>query len=320
MVDEARNSVHDIETLRLLQALGSDDFGPAGQGRIHETDQILVIFHVQHSRHNPCLLFASTQTGQESSDSVVGMKSCLETQPRVRSKRSTDKDVEATMDISLGLATPLPPLRLLVVDDHGIVRDGITLLLGQEDDIQIIGHAATGAEAVLAAQRMKPDMIIMDLVLPDLSGVDVTKQILSQFPLMHIIVLSARGTAEHVYRAMRAGARGYVVKAAAGATLALAVRNVSAGSLYVTPGIIPVDVEELLNVSIPKTSFEKLSAREREVLRCIVAGSSSSDIAQRLALSSKTIDSYRSRLMVKLGVRNRSALIRFVIDNELIAL
>ena len=248
------------------------------------------------------------------------MKSCLETQSRVGSKRSTDKDVEATMDNSLSLAKPLPPLRLLVVDDHGIVRDGITLLLGQEDDIQIIGHAATGAEAVLAAQRMKPDMIIMDLVLPDLSGVDVTKQILGQFPLMHIIVLSARGTAEHVYRAMRAGARGYVVKAAAGATLALAVRNVSAGGLYVTPGIIPVDVEELLNVSIPKTSFEKLSAREREVLRCIVAGSSSSDIAQRLALSSKTIDSYRSRLMVKLGVRNRSALIRFVIDNELIAL
>jgi DNA-binding NarL/FixJ family response regulator len=250
----------------------------------------------------------------------VGMKSCLETQSRVGSKRSTDKDVEATMDNSLGLAAALPPVRLLVVDDHGIVRDGISLLLGQEDDIQIIGHAATGAEAVLAAQRMKPDMIIMDLVLPDLSGVDVTKQILSQFPLMHIIVLSARGTAEHVYRAMRAGARGYVVKAAAGATLALAVRNVSAGSLYVTPGIIPVDVEELLNVSIPKTSFEKLSTREREVLRCIVAGASSSDIAQRLALSSKTIDSYRSRLMVKLGVRNRSALIRFVIDNELIAL
>lgn len=248
------------------------------------------------------------------------MKSCLETQLRVRSKRSTDKDVEATMDNSLDLARPLPPVRLLVVDDHGIVRDGITLLLEQEDDIQIIGHAATGAEAVLAAQRIKPDMIIMDLVLPDLSGVDVTRQILSEFPLMHIIVLSARGTAEHVYRAMRAGARGYVVKAAAGETLALAVRSVSAGSLYVTPGIIPVDVEELLNVSIPKTSFEKLSAREREVLRCIVAGSSSSDIAQRLALSSKTIDSYRSRLMVKLGVRNRSALIRFVIDNELIAL
>ena len=176
------------------------------------------------------------------------MKSGLEARLRVRSKRSTDRDVEAAMANSQVLATPLPPVRVLVVDDHGIVRDGITLLLEQEDGIQIIGHAATGAEAVLAAQRIKPDLIIMDLVLPDLSGVDVTREILSQFPLMHIIVLSARATAEHVYRAMRAGARGYVVKAAAGATLALAVRTVSAGSLYVTPGIIPSDVEEALNV------------------------------------------------------------------------
>jgi DNA-binding NarL/FixJ family response regulator len=229
-------------------------------------------------------------------------------------------DVEAKMSELLAGMLPSQPTRLLVVDDHGIVRDGIALLLGNEDGLQIAGQAATGAEAILAAQRLHPDIVIMDLVLPDLNGIEVTKHILTQFPLTRIIVLSGRRTAETVYRALRAGARGYVVKAAAGAMLAVAVKTVSAGNLYVTPGIIPAAVHEQLDVSIPKTSYERLSTREREVLRRIVAGSSSSDIAQHLALSSKTIDSYRSRLMVKLGVRNRSALIRFVIDNELIAL
>ena len=217
-------------------------------------------------------------------------------------------------------ASSPPPVRLLVVDDHGIVRDGITALFEREDGLQIAGHAATGEEAIRAAQRIRPDMIIMDLVLPGLNGIDATRCILSQLPLTRILVLSGCGTAEHVYRAMRAGARGYVVKAASGATLVLAVRTVIAGHLYVSPGIIPVAAEQLLNDPIPKTPYERLSAREREVLHRIVAGASSSDIAQHLALSSKTIDSYRSRLMIKLGVRNRSALIRFVIDNELIAL
>ncbi len=216
-------------------------------------------------------------------------------------------------------ASNSPVARLLVVDDHGIVRDGLTALLEREEGMTVVGQAATGEEAILAAQRLRPDVIIMDLVLPDLNGIDATRRILSELPLTRIIVLSAYNTDEHVYRALRAGACGYVVKAAASADLALAVKVVTAGNRYVSPGLIVGFVDEPLITSMPKSAFEGLSIREREVLRQVVAGSSSSDIARHLSLSTKTIDTYRGRLMVKLGVRNRSALIRFAIENELLS-
>jgi len=183
--------------------------------------------------------------------------------------------------------------------------------------MKVVGSAGTGEEAVLAARRLRPDLIVMDLVLPDLNGIDATRRILGEFPLMRIIVLSACHTPEHVCRALRAGALGYVVKAASGAELIRAVKAVSGGHKFVSPTITPLFPDGVLDISLAKSSFERLSKREREVLRRIVAGLSSADIAQQLGLSPKTVDTYRGRLMVKLGVSNRSALIRLVIEHEL---
>lgn len=208
-------------------------------------------------------------------------------------------------------------IRLLVVDDHSVVRDGLALALDREADLQVVGSVGTGEDAVLAARRLRPDMIIMDLVLPYLNGIDATRQILADFPNTRIIALSGCHALEHVYRSLRAGARGFVLKTAPSNELLLAVKAVTAGNLYVSPAITGLFVNGVLRTSVPDSPFDLLSSRERAVLRGIVAGSTSTDIATALSLSRKTIDTYRGRIMTKLGVPNRSKLIRFALDFDL---
>ena len=208
-------------------------------------------------------------------------------------------------------------LRILVVDDHGIVREGLAALLERDDAIRIVGFATTGEEAVLAARRLRPDVIIMDLVLPDLNGIDATRRILHDLPDIHILALSACHTADQVNRALRAGALGYVLKSGLAAELLSAVKAVSAGKQYISAAISASVGAGLVRMPIPVSPFEELSAREHEVLRCIVAGSTSAEIAHHLSLSRKTIDTYRSRIMVKLGVPNRSALIHLAQQYDL---
>jgi DNA-binding NarL/FixJ family response regulator len=208
-------------------------------------------------------------------------------------------------------------VRILVVDDHCIVRDGLAVLLDRYDGMKVVGSVATGEEAVLAAHRLRPDVIIMDLVLPALNGIDATRRIISELPQTRIIALSACCRPEHVHRALRAGACGYVLKTAAGTELFSAIKTVTAGEQYVGPTVNALFVDGVLGTWIPTSPFERLSAREREVLRRIVAGATSSDIAQHLSLSRKTVDTYRGRMMVKLGVTNRSELIRYALEYEL---
>jgi DNA-binding NarL/FixJ family response regulator len=207
----------------------------------------------------------------------------------------------------------------LVVDDHGIVREGLIALLERQQGIRVLGSVGSGQEAILAAEQLKPDVIIMDLVLPDMNGIDATERILRFLPRARIIVLSACHTIEHVYRALRAGASGYVVKDALGEELVHAVRSVREGKQFLSRSVARPAAEGAQRYSLPKSPLESLSLREREVLHRIVAGASSAAIAEHLSLSRKTIDTYRGRLMAKLGVGNRSALIRFAIENELTA-
>jgi DNA-binding NarL/FixJ family response regulator len=211
-----------------------------------------------------------------------------------------------------------PPVRIVVVDDHGIVREGLVALLNRQEGMTVIGSASTGRAAIQAAERLKPDIVIMDLMLPDLNGIDATERILSANLATQVIALSASHTTEHVSRALRAGARGYVVKDARGAELVEAVKAVASGKLYLSERAqLPLD--GLHDGRLGKTPIERLSTREREVLHRIVEGSTSVAIAKELSLSRKTVDTYRARLMVKLGVANRTALIRLAIENELIA-
>jgi DNA-binding NarL/FixJ family response regulator len=212
---------------------------------------------------------------------------------------------------------PIPLLRILVVDDHSVVRDGLAVILDREPGMHVVGCAASGEAAVGAAQRLTPDVVVMDLVMPDLNGIDATRRIIHELPRTHVIALSACHTPEHVYRALRAGAHGYVLKSAASDELLLAIKAVIAGRQYVSPAITDLFVKGVLSTSIPRSPFDLLSEREREVLRGIVMGSTSSEIALHLSLSRKTVDTYRGRIMTKLGVDNRSKLIRFAMDFEL---
>jgi DNA-binding NarL/FixJ family response regulator len=211
----------------------------------------------------------------------------------------------------------MPRVRVLLVDDHSIVREGLAALLDREDSVKVVGSAATGEEAVLAARRLMPDVVLMDLVLPALNGIDASRRILSELPQTQIIALSACHSAEHVHRALRAGARGYVLKTSAGDELLRAIKAVTTGHQYVSPAIPGLFIDGVLRTSTPRDAFEHLSVREREVLQCIVAGSTSSDIADQLSLSRKTIDTYRARMMTKLGVTTRSELIRIALEYEL---
>jgi DNA-binding NarL/FixJ family response regulator len=212
-----------------------------------------------------------------------------------------------------------PSCGLLVVDDHGIVREGLIAMLMRQEGMQVLGSATCGEEAILAAQRLKPAIIIMDLVLPDMSGIEVTERIVALLPLTRVIILSACHTIEHVYRALRAGACGYIVKDAAAEELVHAVRAVRDGKQFLSAQVTPPIAGGALWYSSPKSPLESLSLRERDVLSRIVAGSSSAAIAEQLSLSPKTVDTYRGRLMAKLGVSNRSALIRFAIENDFTA-
>jgi DNA-binding NarL/FixJ family response regulator len=209
------------------------------------------------------------------------------------------------------------PIKILIVDDHGIVRDGLSVLLNARSEMRVVGTAADGKAAVQAAAKLSPDVIVMDLALPQLSGIDATLLILAAQPLIRIVILSAWDTSEHVFRALRAGARGYVLKESAGTEIVQAVAAVCKGDRYLSPRLTGMLIDGLLSEQSPASPIESLSPREREVLHLTVTGASSADIGVRLSLSRKTIDTYRSRVMGKLGVTDLAGLIRFAVAHEL---
>jgi DNA-binding NarL/FixJ family response regulator len=211
----------------------------------------------------------------------------------------------------------VPQIRIVVVDDHGIVRDGLCALLDGHFHMQVVGSVANGRDAVIAAGRLRPDVIVMDLVLPELSGIDATLRILAALPLTRIVILSACDTSEHVFRALRAGARGYVLKESASAELVQAVLAVVGGERYLSPRITGVVIDALLTDTASASPIESLSPREREVMHLTVSGASSAEIGAKLSLSPKTVDTYRSRVMGKLGVPDLAGLVRFAVAHAM---
>lgn len=205
---------------------------------------------------------------------------------------------------------------VLIVDDHGIIRECIGALLEKSPRIRVVGTAASGIAALKAARKLKPDVVIMDLVLPELSGIDATERILGELPLTRVVILTMCHSREHVVRALRAGALAYVLKRSASAELVQAVLCAVDGKRYLSPQI----AASLDGVEVragQRSPLELLSAREREVLHLAVAGATSAAIAAKLSLSPKTVDTYRSRIMDKLGVADHTALIHFAIEHAL---
>jgi DNA-binding NarL/FixJ family response regulator len=207
-------------------------------------------------------------------------------------------------------------VNVLVVDDHAVVREGVTVLLERSPRIKVVETAASGKHAIAAARRLRPDVVVMDLVLPALNGVDATKRILSALPRTRVVILTVCHTSEHIVRALRAGALAYVLKQSASTELVQAVLAVLDGKRYLSPQAAATLASVEFDSTRP-SPLERLSAREREVLHLTVSGATSSTIARQLSLSPKTVDTYRSRIMEKLGVADRTALIRFSIQHAL---
>jgi DNA-binding NarL/FixJ family response regulator len=207
-------------------------------------------------------------------------------------------------------------IRVLLADDHAIVREGLRLLLESQPDITVIGDAANGREAVERAEALNPHVLVMDIAMPNLNGIEATRQIRTRCPTSQVVVLSMHATGEHIVQAFHAGVLGYVLKESVGMDVIDAIRAAYAGHRYVSQKVAAIE-RFLSNGRRTASPLESLSKREREVLQLTVEGKSSAEIADILALSHKTVETYRCRLMSKLGLGDLPSLVKFAIMHGL---
>ena len=210
-------------------------------------------------------------------------------------------------------------IRILLVDDHKILRDGIRSLLKGYDDMEIVGEAADGRAAIRLVKELSPDVVIMDISMPDLNGIDATRKIIADNPNVRIIALSMHYDKQFISETFKAGASGYLIKDSAFDELEHAVRIVMDGKTYMNPQIASLVVESLVSQSIPsrRKAFSLLTEREREVLQHIAEGKSTKQIATDLSVSAKTIESHRRQVMGKLNIRNVADLTKYAIREGL---
>ena len=214
-------------------------------------------------------------------------------------------------------------ITVFLADDHAVLRDGLRFLLDAQEDIEVVGDAANGRDAVRQVEELHPDIVILDIAMPELNGIDAAVQIGELCPSSHVIMLSMHSTSEHIFRALQAGACGYLLKESAGDELVTAVRRVAVGQRYLSQEISEVMMADYVRqreVAEAQSPLASLSPREREILQLVVEGRSSAEIAGMLFLSPKTVGTYRSRLMQKLGIDDLTGLIKFAIQHGLTSL
>jgi DNA-binding NarL/FixJ family response regulator len=212
------------------------------------------------------------------------------------------------------------PISVVLVDDHAVVRDGLRALLELQPDIEVVGSFGDAVGALRFCSRNHADVVVLDVAMPGTSGIDAVKQVHDACVDAKVLMLSMHSGSEYVARALRAGAEGYVVKESAGDEMVEAVRTVHAGRRFLSRKIALDRFEGAPNRDSPEDPLERLSARERQVLKLVVEGHSSNEIAAQLRLSSRSIDTYRSRMMGKLGVDDLASLVKFAIRHGVTSL
>jgi two-component system response regulator NreC len=211
--------------------------------------------------------------------------------------------------------------RLLLVDDHAVVRSGLKMLLSGHEEMEIVGEAGSAAEAMLEAERTNPDVILMDIGLPDKTGIEATRDIKKKFPDVKIVALTIHEDEEYFFQMLDAGASGYVPKRAAPDELITAIRAAAAGEVYLYPSMAKLLVRDYLNAERPaeeKLNLDGLTDREREVLTHLAEGAGNDAIAEALVISPKTVERHRENIMRKLNLHSRSELVRYAIRKGII--
>jgi len=214
----------------------------------------------------------------------------------------------------------MSPIRVLLADDHRILREGIRALIDDQEDMQVVGEAEDGLETVKKVAKLQPDVVVMDIAMPLLNGLEATRQIRRDFPQVKVLILTMHDNEEYIRQVLAAGALGYVLKDAAARDLLGAIRTVNQGEAVLSPAITRLVIEDYLRWGDirPEDTTDGLTAREREVLQLIAEGYTNKEIAGIMSLSVKTIQSHRTNLMNKLDLHDRGELIKYAIQKKII--
>ena len=213
-------------------------------------------------------------------------------------------------------------IKVLIADDHAIVREGIRMILALHEDIEVVGEAADGREAIEQVEKLLPDVVLMDIAMPGLGGLEATLEIMKRKPQSKILVLTQYDNTEYIYRFLKAGAAGYVLKKTVGSDLVSAIRVIFQGKSFIDPSVADRVIKGFLEkpeVSKDEASYDGLSDREKQVLKLVAEGYTNQQIADALYLSIKTVMTHRTNLMEKLGIHNRSELIKYAIRKGLVS-
>lgn len=216
-------------------------------------------------------------------------------------------------------------LRVLIVDDHTIVRQGLRKLLESEGDIEIVGEAADGREAVAKAADLTPSVVLLDISMPGLNGLEAIRQIMKRSPKTRVLVLSMHKNEAYVLQALRNGASGYVLKESASEEIVTALRALGRGESYLSPSISRVVIDDYLRINsggeqAGRSLYESLTAREREIFQLLAEGLKNHEVAERLHVSVKTVETHRAHVMEKLGLNNIAELVKYAIEIGIVQL
>ncbi|MDR7433532.1 MAG: response regulator transcription factor [Armatimonadota bacterium] len=212
-------------------------------------------------------------------------------------------------------------IRVLIADDHTIVREGIRMILTAQPDIEVVGEAANGQEAIELTRKLRPDVVVMDISMPGVSGIHATKAIKAEMPEVNVLALTMHEDETYVFQLLKAGAAGYVLKRGAASDLVNAVRAASKGEAFLYPSVAKAVVQDYLQrveAGEERERWDGLTQREREILKLIAEGYTNQEIAQKLYISVKTVQTHRAHILEKLGLHDRTELVRYAIRKGLI--
>jgi two-component system, NarL family, response regulator NreC len=213
-------------------------------------------------------------------------------------------------------------IRIVIADDHVILREGVRLVLQSQPDIEVVGEASNGREAVARAGELQPDIVLMDIAMPEMNGLEATREIKRQWPDVEVLALTMHDDYEYFLELLRHGASGYVLKGASSAQLLAAIHAVREGGVYIHPSVarnLVADYVSRMEPGEEKARYDGLSERERQVLKLVAEGKTSQEVADELVVSVNTVQTHRAHIMAKLNLRNRGDIVRYALRKGLIA-